>query len=38
MKMWLIMEKGARIRFIGHLDLMRTLQRALRRSGLPVRY
>lgn len=38
MKMWLIMEKGARIRFIGHLDLMRTMQRALRRSGLPVRY
>ena len=38
MKMWLILEKGARIRFIGHLDLMRTMQRALRRSGLPVRY
>ncbi len=38
MKMWLTMEKGARIRFIGHLDLMRTLQRALRRSGLPIRY
>lgn len=38
MKMWLTMEKGARIRFIGHLDLMRTMQRALRRSGLPVRY
>ena len=38
MKMWLTMEKGARIRFIGHLDLMRTMQRALRRSDLPVRY
>ena len=38
MKMWLTMEKGARIRFTGHLDLMRTMQRALRRSGLPVRY
>ena len=38
MKMWLTMEKGARIRFIGHLDLMRTMQRALRRSGLPVRF
>ena len=38
MKMWLILEKGARIRFIGHLDLMRTMQRALRRSELPVRY
>ena len=38
MKMWLTMEKGARIRFTGHLDLMRTMQRALRRSDLPVRY
>ena len=38
MKIWLTMEKGARIRFTGHLDLMRTMQRALRRSGLPVRY
>ncbi len=38
MKIWLTMQKGARIRFIGHLDLMRTMQRALRRSGLPVRY
>ena len=38
MKMWLTMEKGARIRFIGHRDLMRTMQRALRRSGLPVRF
>ena len=38
MKMWLTLEKGARIRFTGHLDLMRTMQRALRRSDLPVRY
>lgn len=38
MKIWLTMQKGARIRFTGHLDLMRTMQRALRRSGLPVRY
>lgn len=30
--------KGPGARFIGHLDLMRTMQRALRRSGLPVRY
>lgn len=30
--------KDAEARFIGHLDLMRTMQRALRRSGLPVRY
>jgi len=26
------------VRFIGHLDLLRAMQRALRRSGLPVEY
>jgi len=31
-------EKGPSVRFVGHLDTLRTLQRALRRSGLPVRY
>ena len=31
-------EKGERLRHIGHLDLMRAMQRALRRSGLPVSY
>ncbi|MDD3411295.1 MAG: TIGR03936 family radical SAM-associated protein [Eubacteriales bacterium] len=31
-------EKGMAVRHIGHLDLMRAMQRALRRSGLPVRY
>lgn len=30
--------KGDALRFIGHLDLMRTWQRALRRSELPLRY
>ena len=31
-------EKGAELRYIGHLDLMRTMQRALRRSHLPIKY
>ena len=30
--------KGPAVRFISHLDLMRAVQRALRRSGLPVKY
>lgn len=38
MKMWVIFEKGERLRHIGHLDLMRAMQRALRRSGLPLCY
>ncbi len=31
-------EKGELVRHIGHLDLMRSMQRALRRSGLPIKY
>lgn len=31
-------EKAESLRFLSHLDLMRAMQRALRRSGLPVRY
>ena len=30
--------KGEDIKFIGHLDLMRTIQRIIRRSGLPIEY
>ena len=30
--------KGEDIKFIGHLDLMRTIQRIIKRSGLPVEY
>ena len=30
--------KGDNIKFIGHLDLMRTIQRIIKRSGLPVEY
>ena len=36
--MMVIFEKGFALRHIGHLDLMRTMQRALRRSGLPIAY
>ena len=38
MKMIVVFEKPPRLRHIGHLDLMRAMQRALRRSGLPLRY
>lgn len=38
MKMIVVFEKSPRLRHIGHLDLMRAMQRALRRSGLPLRY
>ena len=36
--MMVVFEKGKTLRYIGHLDLMRAMQRALRRSGLPIRY
>ncbi len=38
MKMIAVFEKGARLRHIGHLDLLRTMQRALRRTDLPLKY
>lgn len=38
MRMLAVFTKGERLRHIGHLDLMRAMQRALRRSGLPVSY
>ncbi|MEF9879478.1 MAG: TIGR03936 family radical SAM-associated protein [Clostridia bacterium] len=38
MRMIVIFEKGTELRYIGHLDLMRLMQRALRRSGLPIQY
>ena len=38
MRMMVAFEKGAALRHIGHLDLMRTMQRALRRSLLPIKY
>ena len=30
--------KGEGIKFISHLDLMRTIQRIIRRSGVPIEY
>jgi radical SAM-linked protein len=36
--MMVVYDKAYPLRHIGHLDLMRTMQRALRRSGLPVQY
>ena len=36
--MMAVFEKGERLRHIGHLDIQRAMQRALRRSGLPVAY
>lgn len=38
MRMIVAFQKTDQVRHIGHLDLLRTVQRALRRSGLPVRY
>jgi radical SAM family uncharacterized protein/radical SAM-linked protein len=34
----ILFEKGAEMRFTSHLDLMRTWERALRRSGLPLAF
>ena len=36
--MMAVFAKGERLRHIGHLDIQRAVQRALRRSGLPVSY
>ncbi len=38
MRMMVAFQKGYALRFIGHLDLMRTVQRGLRRSDLPIMY
>ena len=34
----IIYSKGEEIKFIGHRDLMRVFQRAIRRAGLPIAY
>ncbi len=36
--MMAVFEKSERLRHIGHLDIQRAMQRALRRSGMPVSY
>ncbi|GHU72967.1 radical SAM protein [Clostridia bacterium] len=38
MRLFIAFEKSFALRFIGHLDLLRVMQRALRRAGLPVAY
>ncbi len=38
MRILAVFEKAERIRHIGHLDIQRSVQRGLRRSGLPVAY
>lgn len=37
-KMRLVFEKGEATRYIGHLDVLRTFIRALRRADIPVKY
>lgn len=36
--MLVVFEKKERLRHVGHLDLMRAMQRALRRSGVPIAF
>lgn len=38
MRMIVAFQKTEQVRHIGHLDMQRAMQRALRRSGLPIRY
>jgi len=38
MKKELVFYKGGLLKFVGHLDLMRTMQRALRRAEIPLSY
>lgn len=38
MRLWIRFEKQKELRFLSHLDLMRTWQRAIRRARLPVAY
>lgn len=38
MRMMLLFKLSNNLRHVGHLDLMRTMQRAFRRSGLPMTY
>jgi len=37
-KVKLTYKKGEEVRFIGHLDMVRVFQRALRRADLPISY
>ena len=37
-KLFLSISKGEPLRFLGHLDLLRTMERAVIRSGVPVAF
>lgn len=37
-RLFLAITKGEELRFLGHLDFLRTLERAIMRSGIPVAY
>src|SRR5579862_7775423 len=37
-KYLLMFEKGQSVRWLGHLDILRTFERAIRRAGLPVAF
>lgn len=37
-KYLLIFEKGESVRWLGHLDILRTFERAIRRAGLPIAF
>ena len=38
MKKQIIFSKDGRLRFVGHLDMMRTMQRAMTRAGIKLSY
>lgn len=37
-KYLLVFEKGESVRWLGHLDILRTFERAIRRAGLPIAF
>jgi radical SAM-linked protein len=37
-KYLLLFEKGESVRWLGHLDILRTFERAIRRAGLPIAF
>ena len=37
-RLFLSISKGEELRFLGHLDYLRTMERAIMRSGLPVAF
>ena len=37
-RLFLSITKGEEVRFLGHLDFLRTLERAIHRSGIPAAF